>query len=517
MKTSELIPSLNWPEAGATRNIVPLTITAFLIALTMTLSAVNGYWLWLAAPAAIGGVLWLFALKSTTHLLLVFAFLPFQSLLNDVFAGRIPAIAIAKDGLMVIVILALVAQYLIRRQSWYINTVITLLLVFAVMSTMYALGSAYPLRGILALRFLTLYPLLILIVANAMETRQEVNRLLRLVALVGVVTVAYGLLQYVTLFDVPYRTSGGDVTLRMGRFGEMGMVSTFASRPTCGGYMVVLFLLFLQDKLWEQLKLKPWMRWPMLAAIGLSVVLTFSRSSWLALLVGTLVAYYFRNKMQAILAAAGLVLCGILFAVFQALSPSSSLASAATDNESFFIRLSYWPMVARHVLENPFGIGLGTVGGPHLFEDGAQADDYGNLRYDQNTFFDPNADLSSGTLAVTDNTFLKLFLQGGFPLLIAFLSFVGSVLVLAYRTLKTATDPWIRDLAIWATGSFVSLLTIFMFVDYLESAPAISLNWMAVGVLCCLKKFSKVQAGEPAASCAADESAPDESAVNEKE
>jgi hypothetical protein len=76
MKTSELIPSLNWPEAGATRNIVPLTITAFLIALTMTLSAVNGYWLWLAAPVAIGGVLWLFALKSTTHLLLVFAVLP---------------------------------------------------------------------------------------------------------------------------------------------------------------------------------------------------------------------------------------------------------------------------------------------------------------------------------------------------------------------------------------------------------------------------------------------------------
>lgn len=506
MKTSEFLPSLNWPEAGATRNIVPLTITAFLIALTMTLSAVNGYWLWLAAPVAVGGMLWLFALKSTTHLLLVFAFLPFQSLLNDVFAGRIPAIAIAKDGLMVIVILAMVAQHMIRRRDWYTNTVITLLLVFAVMSTMYALGSAYPLRGILALRFLTLYPLLILIVANSMETREQVNRLLRLVALVGVVTVAYGLLQYATLFDVPYRLSGGDVTLRMGRFGEMGMVSTFASRPTCGGYMVVLFLLFMQDKLWEQAKLKAWMRWPMLAAIGICVLLTFSRSSWLALLVGTLVAYYFRNKMQAVLATAGLVLCGILFAVFQALSPSSSLASAATDNESFLIRLSYWPMVARHVLENPFGIGLGTVGGPHLFEADAQADDYGNLRYDQNTYFDPNADLSSGgTLAVTDNTFLKLFLQGGFPMLIVFLSFVGAVLALAVRTLKSATDPWIRDLAIWATSSFVSLLTIFMFVDYLESAPAISLNWMAVGVLCCLKKFSQAKPDESADSSALDE------------
>ena len=34
-------------------------------------------------------------------------------------------------------------------------------------------------------------------------------------------------------------------------------------------------------------------------------------------------------------------------------------ATAATDNESFLIRLSYWPMVARHVLVHPFGIGLG--------------------------------------------------------------------------------------------------------------------------------------------------------------
>lgn len=501
MKTSEFLPSLSWPETGATKSIVPLTIAAFLIALSTTMLALNGYWLWLVGAVGLAGVLWLFALKSISHLLLVFAFLPFQSLLNDVFAGRIPAIAIAKDALVVIIIMALISQHLIRRRTWYFNTVISLLLVFSVMSAMYALGSPYPVRGILALRFLTLYPLLILIVANAMETREEVNRLLRLVALIGVVTVVYGLVQYVTLFDVPYRTSGGDVTLRMGRFGEMGMVSTFASRPTCGGYMVVLFLLFLQDKLWEQSKLKAWLRWPMLGAIGLCVVLTFSRSSWLALLVGTLVAFYFRNKMQAILAAAGLAICGILFFIVQALSPSASLATAATDNESFFIRLSYWPMVARHVLENPFGIGLGTVGGPHLFEDDAQADDYGNLRYDQNTYFDPNADLSSGgTLAVTDNTFLKLFLQGGFPMLIVFLSFVGSVLVLAFRVLKSVSgpdgDPWMRDVAIWATSSFVSLLTIFMFVDYLESAPAISLNWMAVGVLCCVKKFSQVKAGE---------------------
>jgi len=490
-----------------------MTALAFALALSLTMAAINGYWLWLVGAVGVAGVLWLFMLKATTHLLLVFAFLPFQSLLNDIFAGRIPAIAVAKDGLMLVVLLAMAAHYLIRRRPWYVNNVITMLLIFAVIGAMCALSSPYLLRGILALRFLTLYPLIILLMANAMETREEVNRLLRLVAVAGVITVVYGIVQYATLFDVPYRTAGGDVTLRMGRFDEMGAVSTFASRPTFGGYLSPLFLLFLQDNLWKESKFKTWMRLPILGAIGVCVILTFSRSSWLALLVGTLVALYFRDKLKAVLAAAGLGVCGILFFVVQAVSPSSSLATAATDNESFFIRLSYWPMVARHVLVHPFGIGLGTVGGPHLFEAGAEADIYGNLRYDQNASFDPNAELGpDGVISVTDNSFLKLFIQGGFPLLIAFLCFVGAVIRLARDVLRSTPggpeaedgpeghDSWARDIAIWATASFASLLTIFMFVDFMESAPAISLYWMALGALCCAKKFTQAQPAEEVAT-----------------
>lgn len=501
MGSGLLSSNINMSGLGPTRTFIPLTIAAFVIPLATTLLAINGYWLFLVGTIGVIAVLWLFALRSTTHLLLIFAFLPFQSLLNDVFAGRIPMIAIAKDGLMVLVLLAFLSQQLIRKQSWYINTVIVLLLVFTVISTMCALASPYLVHGILALRFLTLYPLIILLVANRVETREDLNRLLRVVAIVGVVTVVYGILQYLTQFDVPYRMGGGDVKLRMGRFNEMGAVSTFASRPTFGGYLSPLFLLFLQDNLWKHSRFKPWLRWPILAAIGVATLMTFSRTSWLALLIGALVALYFRNKARAVLAVAGLALCGILFSVVQVLTPSDSFAEAATDNESFLIRLSYWPMVARHVLVNPFGIGLGTVGGPHLFEADAQADIYGNLRYDQNATFDPDADLSSGTLSVTDNTFLKLFVQGGFPLLIVFLSFVGAVLYLARQVLKSATDPWVRDIAIWGTASFVTLLTIFMFVDFMESAPAISLHWLGVGALCCARKFSQAQnAGATTAS-----------------
>jgi hypothetical protein len=67
-------PSINRP--GASRNLAPLTVLAFALALSLTMAAINGYWLWLVGAVGVAGVLWLFMLKATTHLLLVFAFLP---------------------------------------------------------------------------------------------------------------------------------------------------------------------------------------------------------------------------------------------------------------------------------------------------------------------------------------------------------------------------------------------------------------------------------------------------------
>ena len=176
-----------------------------------------------------------------------------------------------------------------------------------------------------------------------------------------------------------------------------------------------------------------------------------------------------------------------------------SLEEAATSNESFLIRLSYWPLVFRHVLENPLGMGLGTVGGAHLFESKAETDSYGNLQYDPNTLFDASGGFSAeNILSVTDNNYLKFSIQGGFLLLAAFLALVISVLMLAAKLLRTVGDTWLRDVVIWATASFVSLLTIFMFVDFMESVPATSVYWLAAGVLCFVRKLYAESKGKNA-------------------
>jgi O-antigen ligase len=201
---------------------------------------------------------------------------------------------------------------------------------------------------------------------------------------------------------------------------------------------------------------------------------------------------FLRDRAKTVIGALALGACLLFAYQAKSLLLPPSLEEAATSNESFLIRLGYWLRAFNYIAEHPLGIGLGMVGGPHLFESRAQTDAYGNLAYDPQTMFDSSAGLNAdNTLAVTDNAYLKLLIQGGFPLLLVFLLLIASVLKLAYQTLSNIRDQWLRDVAVWASASFMALLTIFMFVDFIESVPSISVYWLAVGALCCVRKMSQ--------------------------
>lgn len=472
------------------RLFLPLTGLALVVPLIAGLLAASEQWRWLILAGGAGGVLALLAQRPLISLMAVFSLLPFQSLFNDVFAGAFPLVAVAKDGLMLVLVFSLIIHNALRRRSYYLNSTLILLLLFALVCGLYALIAPQWMRAVLQLRFLVLYPLIILLAANCLETRHDLLRLLRLVAVVGMITVIYGLLQFATHFDVPYRLYSGNIALRMSRFDQLAAVATFADRPSYGGYLVPIFLLFLQVRLWPQWPLAGVLRLGMIGASGLCVLLTFSRSSWLALLIGTLVALYFRDKTKTVLGAMALCVGALLFFGTQLLTRSETYAESATSGESFQIRLSYWPLVLRHSFTNPLGLGIGTVGGPNLLEDQSRADIYGNLQYDPNLLFNPHAELGAGNmLAVTDNAYLKLLVQGGFPLLLLFLTLIWSIIRLARTVIRTAREPLLRNLGIWAAASIAALLTIFMFVDFMEATPAVALYWLVIGVLCAVNKL----------------------------
>lgn len=472
------------------RIFLPLTALALLVPLTAGLLAASEEWRWLMLAGGVGALIALLMQRPIISLMAVFSLLPFQSLLNDVLAGAFPLIAAAKDVLMVVLVVSLVAYNIVRQRSFYLDKTICLLLLFAITCSLYALVAPQWMRAVLQLRFLVLYPLIMLLAANCLETSADLVRMLQLVAVVGIITVIYGLLQFATHFDVPYRLRSGNIALRMSRFDQIAAVATFADRPSYGGYLVPIFLMFFQVRLWPQWQLAGVLRLCMIGASGLCVVLTFSRSSWLALLIGTLVTLYFRDKTKTVLGVMTLCLGAVLFFGTQLLTRSETYAESATSGESFQIRLSYWPLVLRHSFTNPLGLGIGTVGGPNMLEDQSRADIYGNLQYDPNLLFNSNAELGAGNvLAVTDNAYLKLLVQGGFPLLLLFLTLIWSIIRLARSVIRTAREPLLRDLGIWAAACIAGLLTIFMFVDFMEATPAVSLYWLVIGVLCAVNKM----------------------------
>jgi putative inorganic carbon (HCO3(-)) transporter len=456
----------------------PATVSIGAIAALFTsYLLVNQRWSWLLLIGGVVAVLLLIAMRPSTALVIVFAFLPFHSLLTDVFSRTSPLVAIIKDVLMVAIILSLLLYHLGQRRKLYLNPTLIMFLALAAISSIYVAVSPSWLRALLDLRFLTLYPLIALVAANSLETPIDLRRILRVVAAVSLLVIAYGILQFLYPFDIPLRAAADIFNIRMTRFGELGIISTFASRPSFGGYLIPIFLLFFQVRLWESRRSSWLFRILALGATLLCLMLTFSRTSWIAFLVGLFVLMFFRHKLKASIALVALSSCLVIFYATQFYKISPALTEAFTSSESFGVRLDYWPRVFRLVATRPFGTGLGNVGGPHIFEDTAG----------QPTDVDYNP--SSETIQVTDNTYLKLFVQGGFPLLLVFLGLIATVLHLAYSVLKRVRDPWLRDVAIWAVASFAALLTIFTSVDYMEAAPSISVYWLAVGALCCVQRL----------------------------
>jgi O-antigen ligase len=217
-----------------------------------------------------------------------------------------------------------------------------------------------------------------------------------------------------------------------------------------------------------------------LGAVLLALGLTFSRTCWIGLAVGVLTALWLRSSSQAVAALLALSLGLLLLVQTQAFFASSELAGEVANAASWEERLNYWPFVFGQVAAQPFGAGLGTVGGPHVFEEGAEHD-----------LVDPLAGRGAEITAyVTDNSYLKLFIQGGLPLLAAFLLLVGAILRCGLQVCRSVAEAWAQALAVWALASFAALLTIFCSIDFMEAAPSIALYWLAVGVLCRLRRLS---------------------------
>lgn len=211
-------------------------------------------------------------------------------------------------------------------------------------------------------------------------------------------------------------------------------------------------------------------RWPALAlaiaGIGAQIA-SLGRTPLVATVVGLAFAALLLLVMTG--SRRRLVGAGIVFAACLALlAGGAAVASLSSDalserleglarpasDESLQLRFDTWQEHAEDAARNPLGKGLGTVG--RATEGGSQ-----------------------GTVT-TDNSYLKVFLEQGFPGLVLFLAaFFGAVALVARRLMQTP-DP-ARAVGLAALAGFVTFAVMMTTSEALEQ-PGKVVAWALLGL-----------------------------------
>ena len=160
-----------------------------------------------------------------------------------------------------------------------------------------------------------------------------------------------------------------------GFYGFQRMVSTFSSPNDCGLYLSGLFIVSLISRSWIEQKYKKTYIFGMII-IFIGIILTFSRTSLLAVTITSLI-YYFRSRKQRIKAKKILgysVLVVVLFLLAVYMDNrflgsrvvnmfSSSISSTIRKTDASFLKhIDDLILPAKNVIYHPLGYGMGLNG-----------------------------------------------------------------------------------------------------------------------------------------------------------
>jgi O-antigen ligase len=190
-------------------------------------------------------------------------------------------------------------------------------------------------------------------------------------------------------------------------------------------------------------------RIPMLIGItglGVLMVLTYTRSSWLALLIGLMVVGWWQSK-RLLLALVAVALGVALFVPsvvdrFSDLTADNGPQTALTgEGNSLAWRLSYWSEVVSLAVDNPVtGIGLRVT---EQVADGAKQ---------------------------PHNDFLRAYVEMGAIGLMAYVALLIALIRVAARGLKDARAGWERGVAVGFAGCLVSFVLVSLVANVMSQA-----------------------------------------------
>src|SRR5262245_49331722 len=106
-----------WPPFDHQRPMLLVVVAGVAVNLAAALLIAEQQWIYVGIAVGVLVVASLLLLRPATCLSLAFVFLPFQPVLNDVFSGSTPLVAIGKDVLMVVIIVSVGLNHLLLRRS----------------------------------------------------------------------------------------------------------------------------------------------------------------------------------------------------------------------------------------------------------------------------------------------------------------------------------------------------------------------------------------------------------------
>ncbi|MEA2016048.1 MAG: O-antigen ligase family protein [Actinomycetota bacterium] len=357
------------------------------------------------------------------------------------------------------------------------------ILAFMVICSLSLLWSNSPMVSLLELPLFLAGPILYFIVTNNIKSKHQVNRLLTALLVTASLLGIYGIFQY---NGIDFAFWKGNIA-RSKVFGLFGNVNYFAEYMIVPLPLAISLFFAVRNRSYKILLLVG------ILAMGGSLILTFTRGSYLAIGISSLFMFFLymasrgkgfikEHKKIFIFILAFIVLTTFLFALPNPLNKPGTVISKIksrisitqfTKGSSLKRREAIWGFTALMIKDHPIlGSGLGTF-------------KYNSLSY-QAKFLDHGDNRRLYPYGIADkvhNEYLQLGAEIGMLGLGIFLWLLITYFNYGIKLLKRLKDEYKQGIAIGLMGGVVAVLIDAVFGFPLHLPATLVLFWLFIGLV----------------------------------
>ncbi|MDD5015029.1 MAG: O-antigen ligase family protein [Atribacterota bacterium] len=388
-------------------------------------------------------------------------------------------------SLLVIVALMFWGFNVLKKEEFKIisNPLNIPILSFIIICVLSLIWSNSPFISLKELPLFLAGPLLYFIIVNNIYDERKIYRIIGAVIIVGTLFGIYGILQY----------NGIDFLFWIGNYGRGKVFGLFGNAGYFSEYLIlplpiaVSLFLVTKNKIIKLLLLFG------ILAMGSAVVLTFTRTPYLALGISFIVMGFFffvskgknffkENKKIFIILLIIIILITVLFTISTSLSKKDTIISKIKERASIAQivnefsagrRTAIWRYASLMIKDHPWlGSGIGTF-------------KYNTLRY-QAKFFDQGDNRALYPYGVADKThneYLQLGAELGIIGLIIFIWVIFTYFNYGLKILKREKERYRQGVIIGLMGSVIVFLVDSIFWFPLHHSFTNFLFWLCLGLL----------------------------------